>query len=87
MGELVRVDLDLLPEEPEYRPVGRAMWYARTIPTALGIGATAGLLTAWASPLLLWGAVAGFLGWSVFRRRRMSYAAAFKGRRRPIWPF
>jgi hypothetical protein len=71
MGELVRVDLDVLPSEPAYRPVGRAAWYARTIPTALGIGATAGLLTAWASPLLLWGAVAGFLGWSVLRRRRM----------------
>ena len=71
MGELVRVDLDVLPGEPAYRPVGRAAWYARTIPTALGVGATAGLLTAWASPLLLWGAVAGFLGWSVVRRRRM----------------
>lgn len=71
MGELVRVDLDVLPGEPAYRPVGRAAWYARTIPTALGVGATAGLLTIWASPLLMWGAVAGFLGWTVFRRRRM----------------
>lgn len=42
-----------------------------SIPLALGIGAGVGLVGTWVDPAFIWAAFAGFLGWSVLRRRRM----------------
>jgi hypothetical protein len=71
MGELARVDLDLLPREPAYRPIERQAWYSRSVPAAVGIGAGIGFLSTYLSPLVLWVGLAAALVWSVRRRRRM----------------
>ena len=72
MGDLVRVDLDLLPREPHYRPMGKGAWYGRRFPTALGIGAVAGVVSVAVHPLAMWAALLGVFGYSIARRRRLA---------------
>jgi hypothetical protein len=71
MSELVRVDLDVLPSEPEYRPMGRMAWYGRTFPALFITGIGVAVLGAWVSPIVAWVGVLGLLGWSFSRRRAM----------------
>ncbi len=71
MGELVRVEFDVLPTEGHYRPLRRSAWYSRSVPTALGLGLSVGVLSTWLSPLTLWVSLAGLVGWSIARRWRM----------------
>ncbi|MEM6290256.1 MAG: hypothetical protein AAGA54_03295 [Myxococcota bacterium] len=71
MADLVRVDLDLLPAEPRYRPLGKAAWYGRRIPSALAVGAVVGVCSVAVHPMAMWVAIIGIFGWSIARRRRM----------------
>jgi hypothetical protein len=71
MGELVRIDLDILPRDPVFRPIGRQAWYARSIPAAVGIGLVVGLLGAAIDPLVIVASATAVVGWSLTRRRRM----------------
>jgi len=75
MGDLVRVDLDLLPAEPHYRPVSKSAWLWRRLPTAVGAGAVVGALSVLVHPLAMWPALVGVLGYSIARRRRLAAAA------------
>ena len=71
VGELVRIDLDILPRDPVFRPIGRQAWYARKIPAAVGIGLVVGLLGAAVDPLMVVASATAVVGWSLVRRRRM----------------
>lgn len=71
MGELVRVDTGALPAESQYRPLSKGAWFSRSLPLALGLGLGIGVLSIWISPLLMWVSVAGLVGYSIWRRRRM----------------
>jgi hypothetical protein len=75
MGELVRVDLDLLPAERRYRPMSKGAWYGRRIPGGLGIGAVAGIASVALHPLAMWAALLGVFGYSITRRRRLAAMA------------
>ena len=75
MGDLVRVDLDLLPTEPHYRPMSKEGWYTRRLPAALGIGAMAGVASVAIHTLAMWAALLGVFGYSIARRRRIAALA------------
>src|SRR5690606_29425576 len=51
--------------------MSRRRLYQMTMPLALAMGAGVGLIGTWVSPVLMWVPVAGLLGWSFVRRRRM----------------
>ncbi len=72
MGELARVDLNLLPQEPRYRPLTKGAWYWRRLPAGLGIGALAGIASVAVHPVLMWGTLIGVLGYSIARRRKVA---------------
>ena len=71
MGVLAKVDLDILPREPAYRPIERQAWYSRSLPLAIGIGAGIGLLSTYLSPLVIWLGLAAVFGFGIRRRQRM----------------
>jgi hypothetical protein len=71
MGVLAKVDLDMLPREPVYRPIERQAWYSRSLPLAVGVGAGIGLLSTYLSPFIIWAGLAGVFGWVMRRRQRM----------------
>ncbi|MCR9165278.1 MAG: hypothetical protein ACE37F_26800 [Nannocystaceae bacterium] len=75
MGELVRVDLELLPTEPRYRPMSKRAWYGRRLPIALGIGALAGVASVAINTFAMWAALLGVFGYSIVRRRRLASLA------------
>lgn len=58
----------LLPAE---RTLSRAGWYARALPVAVVLGASAGIAAVHVSPLVMWAVLAGVLGWTLTRRRRV----------------
>lgn len=58
----------LLPAE---RTLGRAGWYARALPVAVVLGASAGIAAVHISPLIMWAVLAGVLAWTLARRRKM----------------
>lgn len=72
MGELARVDLDLLPQEPRYRPLTKGAWYWRRLPAGLGLGALAGIASVAVHPLLMWATLIGVFGYSIARRRKIT---------------
>ncbi|MGH1343249.1 MAG: hypothetical protein ACRBN8_16945 [Nannocystales bacterium] len=69
MGELARVDLDLLPQEPRYRPLTKRAWYGRRLPVSLGLGALAGVASVAVHPVAMWATLIGVFGYSIARRR------------------
>jgi hypothetical protein len=71
MGVPAKVDLDMLPREPVYRPIERQAWYSRSLPLAVGVGAGFGLLSTVVSPFVIWLGLIGVLGWVMRRRQRM----------------
>ncbi len=75
MGELANVDLDLLPQEPRYRPLTKGAWYLRRLPTGLGLGALAGIASVAVHPLVMWATLIGVFGYSVARRRKLASLA------------
>ena len=75
MGDLIRVDLELLPTESRYRPVSKGGWYARRLPVALGIGALAGVASVAVHSVAMWAALVGVFGYSIARRRRIAALA------------
>ena len=75
MGELVRVDLDLLPTEARYRPMSKGAWYGRRLPVALGIGALAGVASVAINTFAMWVALLGVFGYSIARRRKTAALA------------
>ncbi|MBV1858520.1 MAG: hypothetical protein KUG77_08920 [Nannocystaceae bacterium] len=75
MGELARVDLDLLPREPRYRPLTKAAWYGRRLPVGLGIGTLAGVASVAIHPMAMWATLVGVFGYSIARRRKIASAA------------
>lgn len=75
MGEIVRVDLDLLPQEPRYRPLTKGAWYGRRLPAGLGLGALAGIASVAIHPLAMWVTLIGVFGYSISRRRKIASLA------------
>ncbi len=75
MGELARVDLDLLPQEPRYRPLTKGAWYGRRLPAALGLGALAGVASVAIHPMAMWATLIGVFGYSIARRRKVASIA------------
>jgi tetratricopeptide (TPR) repeat protein len=58
----------LLPIE---RTLSRAGWYARALPVAVVLGASAGIAAVHVSPLVMWAVLAAVLSWTLVRRRRV----------------
>lgn len=75
MGELARVDLDLLPQEPRYRPLTKGAWYGRRLPAAIGLGALAGVASVAIHPMAMWATLIGVFGYSIARRRKIASVA------------
>lgn len=69
MADLVRVDLDLLPTEPRYRPMSRLALLGRRFPIGLGIGMLAGIASVAVHTAVMWAALLAVFGYSIVRRR------------------